>query len=237
MGNQIAIKIKYYTLGIGNNEYEGEAELSEFKSRIHEDYLSTFEIQTAERGGSNFIVEFLYNISLTDFLSFIIGGIVWDLVKGAGKQFVLRPFIELYKEFRKKPGAQEIRDITFIFNDSRICIYSIVDGSPEMDFELIGQIFNSLAENYSLFVQPVLNEPKEIHIPIFLDNVSLKTPTFRLKFDCDDPLYDIRYNFESDAYFKFWGLQYMDYQKCVFDVAEKQLIKEHWYDENEFERY
>jgi|LSQX01.3.fsa_nt_gb hypothetical protein len=237
MENQIAIKIKYYALGVGNNKYVGENELIEFKNKVHENYFSTFEIQTAERGGGNFIVEFLYNITLSDFLSFILGGIVWDLVKGVNKHFFLRPFIELYKKFRERPGAQDIRDITFVFNDSRIYVYSTEDRSAEVDFDLIGKLFNKLAENYSLLTHPVYNEPKEIHIPLFLDNASLKTPIFRLKFDYDDPLYTVGFEFESDAYFKFWGLQYMDYYKCVFDVKEKQIIAEHWYDESEFEWY
>jgi hypothetical protein len=106
-----------------------------------------------------------------------------------------------------------------------------------MDFELVGNIFKCLAENFTLFTLPDLNTPKEIHIPIFLDNVSLKTPTFRLKFEYDDPLYGIGTSFKSDAYFQFWGLEYMDYQKYVFDITERQIIKQRWFVEDEFGWY
>jgi len=234
MENQIAMKIQYYALRIGDDKFAGEKELYEFKSKIHEKYISTFEIEAAERGGKNFFIELLYNISLRDFLLFILGGAVWDLIKGGTKQFILRPFIRLYKNFRKSEGAQEIRDITFIFNDARVNIYSIFHNKPEVNFELIGKIFSSLAKNFQNISNKELKGLKSIHIPVFWDTISFKYPIYRTKLEFDEPLELDENSIKEEDYFDFWGLEYFDNQRQVYKVSEEKLISERWFTENEF---
>lgn len=102
MDNEIAINIKYYAFGDGKGGHYNIEQIKDFRKEIQDEYISSFHIHTAECGGGNFFIEFIYNLSLSDFLSFIVGGIAWDCIKSGVKRYAIDNFIKLYKKYRKK---------------------------------------------------------------------------------------------------------------------------------------
>ncbi len=237
--NQVALKIKYYVLGTGDNHFEGEGVLSKFKKEIHDEYFATFEIELADRGGGgNFVLELLMDITLKDYLMIIIGGVAWDLVKAGTKKLFIRPFIELYKKFRKDNSSQEIQELTFIFNDSRVKISAIKQITYEIDFEICGEIILSLAKHYHYFENSPGNFPLEIHIPLIEDSISNDTPLYRSLLSVDEPyVFNLKpqKKFTNEDYFKFWGLNYLGWIKYVYNLETTQLFENRWLAEDQFD--
>jgi hypothetical protein len=237
MENQVAINIKYFAIGNGNDGYYGEDELYEFKNQIHSEYISSFKVNTAECGANNFFIDFIYNLSLSDFLSFIVGGMAWDIIKHGTKKYAIDKFISFYTNFRTKTASQDIRDVTFLFNDSQVNFYSIIDNKPEVDFNLIGKIFKSLSEHY-----PNMKNnnkfPTEICIPIFCDSNRFEKPIYRVKLECDEPLtYPDHRIFKESDYWGFWGLKYgYEFKRDVYSVSDKKLLNSDWLTEEEFNK-
>jgi len=237
MENQIAINIKYFAFGNGNDGFHEIDSINDFKDQIHEEYISSFHIHEAECGGGHFIIEFIYNLSLSDFLSFIVGGVAWDLIKYGTKKYAIDTFVKLYKKFRKDEVINDIRDVTFLFNDTKIEFYSILDREVEVDFELIGELFITLANNYERLTNEKGKNPTEICVPVFLDSISGKEPVFRAKLEVDEPFYfEGNKRFERIDYWGYWGVKYSDYDRAVYNVSENVLSEINWFTEQEFLR-
>lgn len=237
--NNIALKIDYFVFGTGDNGYYGEIPLIEFKDNLQSEYICTFNLKYAELGGGNFIIEFLYSISLKDYLMIVLGGAAWDVIKTGAKEFILRPFIEMYEEFKKKDDSQKIQDVKFVFSDSTIYITIIKDIEYEINFKTIGKIFKMLAKQYTNFKNEYGANPTEIHLPLFFDPVTLEKPVYRYKLDVDEPLYfheGLANQFKLDSYFKTWGLEYMDYSRSVYLVADQKMIRTNWMLKDEYLR-
>lgn len=237
MTNEIALKIDYYVLGKSETENYGEDELNIFRDQLQKDYIVTFNKKVAERGAGNFIIELLFNLSLKDYLMIIIGGAAWDLVKIGTRNFLVRPFIEQYKNFRLTVFSQEIRDIVFTFSDTKLHIYSVIDNEVEVSFSIISQVFQELAKYYNQLDNVPTNKLTDIHIPIFHDITSKSQEIYRQKLSVDEPLsVEIDENiFDRSAYFKLWGLSYFNYERKIFDLQKQALMKKTWLLEDEYE--
>lgn len=240
MKNEIAIKIEYYVLGKSSTENYGEDDVDQFRDEIQNDYVVTFNKKAAERGGGHFIIEFLLNLKLEDYLMMIIGGLAWDLVKMGTRQFFLKPFIERYIKFRETTYAHDIRDIIFNFSDTKLHIYSVIDNSPEVNFAIISKVFQKLASNYNKIDIDKNNKLTDIHIPMFLDETGNKN-IYRQKLEFDDPIElelmiagkenDV---FTQKAYFKYWGLAYFNYERKVYNLEKQELLNSNWRSEDEY---
>ena len=225
-----------YDKDLIENENYGEDDIDKFRNSIQKDYIVTFKKTVAERGGGNFIIEFLLNLTLQDFLMIILGGVTWDLVKFGTRKFFIKPFLDEYEKFKKTPYAQEIRDIAFNFSNAKLHIYSIINGEPEINFATVSKIFQKLAKVYNkLDIEPT-NKLTDIHIPIFHDVTANEMDLFRQKLSVDDPLEDgLKDNiFTYKAYFNFWGLVYFNYQRKIFDVNSQVLKIKNWYTEDDY---
>lgn len=238
--NLVALRIKYYVLGTGDNHFEDEKGLAEFKQEIHNEYISSFEIELADRGGfSNFVIEFLLDITLKDYLLMVAGGLAWDTIKYGSKQLFIRPFINLYQKFRRSQASQKIQEITFIFNDSRILIRSIHQISYEIDFQLLGKIFSRLSLHYEKFEVGEGHYPLEIDIPLIEDILKRGTPTYRYILSVDEPyVFEAKpkREFSEADYFKFWGLRFLGWQKYIYKVESSELVSNNWSTEDDYFR-
>jgi len=237
MTNEIAIKIDYFVLGKSETENYGENDLDTFRDLIQKDYVVTFKKNVAERGGGNFIIEFLMNLSLKDYLMTILGGGAWDLVKFGARKFFIRPFIEEYNKFRKTPYSQDIRDISFTFSDTKLHLYSIIDCESEVNFTIVSRVFQELAKNYNKIDIVQTNKLTDIYIPIFHDLTSKEQDIYRQKLSVDEPLsFELTEDiFDKTAYFKLWGLSYFNYKRKIYDLQKQELIDKTWFLEDEYE--
>lgn len=232
MKNEVSILIDYFALYSDSETMEGEEDLNTFKKNVDENYVNKFIVRPAERGGGNFIIDILINLSLQEYLEIIAGGVAYDLVKRGGKNFMLRPFLNAYREFRKKPSSQEIRDIGFIFKDTKIVIHAIVYSEPEAQFDYLEEIFSALSQSYPKFVSGNKNSPVSINIPIYADNITTSETIYRGKLDVDEILDASTFTLES--YLDLWGLEYPNYNKFIYDYPKGELVKMKWYDEEDF---
>ena len=236
MKNEIAIKINYNVLGKNDEENYGEDDVNQFRNRIQDHYLVTFHKHIAERGGGNFLIEFLIGLTLKDYLMVIAGGLAWDLIKIGSKKFFIQPFIDEYKKFRLTPYSQEIRDIAFTFSDTKLRILSARKDGVEVSFGIISRIFQKLAANYSKLDIDKHNKLTEITIPIFADSITADGLVYREKLEYDEPLlYEENLDiFNNEAYLKYWGLTFNNYNRKVFNVDSKSILNSSWYTGDEY---
>jgi hypothetical protein len=238
MKNEIAIKVHYRILGKSDSENYGEDELDKFQQRIQNEYLVIMKKSIAERGGGNFLIEFLLGLTLKDYLMVIAGGVGWDLVKIGTKKFLLQPFIKQYRKFRETEYSQEIRDIAFTFSDTKLNILSIIPKQPEVNFVTIARIFQSLAKVYNQLDSDPNNKLIEISIPIFRDDFTSDKVIYREKLEVDEPLH-FEHNqniFNEHSYLKYWGLTFSNFTRKVFDFEAQSIINETWLTDSDFTR-
>lgn len=235
--NDVALRIKYFVLGTEVNHFEGEEDLASFKAELHKTYFATFETEFADRGGGgNFLIEFLLDITLKDYLMIVASGLAWDIVKLGAQNYLIRPFIKLYKKFRANEASQKIEEINLVFRDSRIIITTLNPRKPEIDFELVQDIINAIAQNYSKLLIDNSIEPNEIHVPLIKDNISSTKTIYRYVLSVDEPLIFNQTppkKFSNEDYFMYWGLKYLGWRKYVYNVKAETCFESDWYtDEN-----
>ena len=107
----------------------------------------------------------------------------------------------------------EVEELSFVLNDSLIIIKKIYHHSVQ---EQLGNIINTLAENYVHLTKGLTEAPYEIYIPVFEEDIP----------ENDDRLSNINSgNSSKKDYFAYWGL-YFDSEEdaVIYDLSNKCII-------------
>ncbi|MBT8183783.1 MAG: hypothetical protein KJN76_03000 [Eudoraea sp.] len=107
----------------------------------------------------------------------------------------------------------DVEELSIILEDSLILIKKIFHHSIQ---EQLGNIVNTIAENYVHLTRGLTEAPYEIYIPVFEEDIP----------DNDDRLSSINTgNSSKKDYFAFWGL-YFDSEEdaVIYDLSNKSII-------------
>jgi hypothetical protein len=218
-----AVRIEYWAESdgkVGLFEPEG---MSEFRTDLAANYVSQVRARPGALGGLyGLSVDFLTSFTLNHFLSLIVDGIAYDLVKSGADALVLRPFIAAYKALKKRNGERftglRIERLRLSFQDSTLIIHELRDVDLESNVE---PILNALASHYKSLILRSGEEPRFISIPVVEDPADDRLSRFREFLDVDETVRDI----SAQRYLEFWGLQY-DFANTsrVYDVEKQMLL-------------
>jgi len=218
-----AVRIEYWAEAdgkIGVFEPEG---MSEFKAELAANYVSQVRGRPGAMGGLyGLSVDFLTSFSLRHFLSLIMDGIAYDLVKSGSEALILRPFIAAYKALKKRNNERfitglRIERLSLSFEDSTVIIHELRNVELVSNLE---PILYTLASHYKNLILRSGEEPSLISVPVVEDPADDRLSRFREFLDVDETVQDI----SALRYLGFWGLRY-DFANTsrVYDV-EKQLL-------------
>ncbi|UBZ13497.1 hypothetical protein LDL77_16630 [Flagellimonas marinaquae] len=227
----IAIKISYYGEPLDDFTISELHGISEFKEELDKSY-KTFVHQKTDGFGSGFYelaIELLSDISLKEFIEFVVGGVAYDLIKSGSRRLILKPFYAAYSKLKEKNSNVDISRLDFSFNDSTISIYKIFKNSI---FEELENILLGLQINYNnLYLQGV-EKPYQIDIPIFKNPNGTHNIDYRCKLSFDETIKEIG----KEDYYKFWGSFYQfkgrfyvyDYKNQVLTTNEYFTEELYW---------
>lgn len=107
----------------------------------------------------------------------------------------------------------EVEELSIVLNDSLMIIKKIYHHSIQ---EQLGNIINTIAENYIHITKGLTEAPYEIYIPVFEEDIP----------DNDDRLSNINSgNSSKKDYFAFWGLYFESEEDAViYDISNKSII-------------
>lgn len=238
--NEIAINISYnafYT----NYDLEDFQGVVELKQVLSQHYVSRIKGTPVGRGGGvyEFIVGFLMNISLKDFIKFILEGLAFDLIKSETKSLVLKPFMKAFEDFNAKNGGHvAIREFKFQFDESEVVIRSINDQGV---YSIAPLVFEKLAQAYSKLLEPNSNKyPNRICIPIVYDTIMAKTDSIQYRELLTDEEEYLFNKLSTNQYFEFWGINFEfnhAQPEVVFDVKKTTMTSNEFYSATNFERF
>jgi len=105
MEKAAALKITYWIYP-AKCDFEGA---NEFRRHLADNYISVIQTRPGDAGGNFQLgIEFVSQITLVDVAKFLMSGITYDMIKSGAESFVLRPFLEAYKNLRDKNQAHNI---------------------------------------------------------------------------------------------------------------------------------
>jgi hypothetical protein len=215
-----AIKISYYGEPNENYNISEFVGISDFKNNLERDYTTFIRQKTDGYGAGfyEFVVEIISDITLNDFITFLLTGTAFDLVKYGTKNFAIQPFLNAYKKLRTTNKEVDIEELRFSFKDSNVIIYRIYQNSILEELE---NILLSLSINYDKLFYENKERPYQIDIPVFEDPIENNGIDFRFLLSVDEPIQ----NTSSKDYFKFWGAYYQFRGwKYVYDCLNKKLM-------------
>lgn len=197
---------------------------------MSESYIAVVNGRPGDLGGGlyEFAVEFIANISLSDVVKFLAGGIAYDLIKSGSKAFVLRPFCDAYKKLKDRNPRLDITEFRVMFQDSILVIYKITDDSI---FSQLESILGAIAKHYENLVLASGETPLEIHVPVLEDLAQDRLCRFRVLLDVDETIANVT----TDDYFKLWGISY-DFSRNfrIYDLTRELLIDEEFYTQQRY---
>lgn len=221
MNRTLAVKVDYWAIQEGENSLLQLAGITEFQNELEQSYISRVHGRPGDLGGGlyEFAVQLISNISVHDVVKLIADGIAFDLLKAGTKSFVLRPFLVAYERLKARNADRhvDIHEIQLMFNDAEVVISKICSDSI---YESLGQIFQTLAEDFDCLRGRNGEYPYSIQIPVFEDPEK-RFCRFRVLLDADETISPVT----RANYFDYWGLQY-DFEGTsrVFDVKRRLLI-------------
>lgn len=222
-----SVKVTYW---IGEGDIEG---INEFSEELAQNYVANVRGRRAGLGGGLYqlSVEFLSHLTLREIATFLLEGVAYDLIKTAGKEFIIRPFLDAYRRLRERSGNRrvDIDQIRFTLQDTSILINRL----PRTDLLAdLGNILLSVAQNLEDIALASEDRIFEIRIPVVEDNTEDRVCRFRDLTWIDEPM-DIT-QISSADYFKYWGLEYDIHPRKVYDVKARALIGERYYTDMEY---
>lgn len=221
MNHTLAINIDYWAVQKDENDLLQLAGITDFQDDLSQNYVSRVHGRPGGLGGGlyEFAIQVIANISVHDVVKLIADGIAFDLLKAGTKSFVLRPFLAAYGKLKARNADRgvDIHEIKFMFNDAEVVISKICDDSI---YESLGQIFQTLAQNFEHLRGRKGEYPYSIQIPVFEDPEK-RLCRFRVLLDVDETIQKVT----SANYLEYWGVQY-DFERTsrVFDVKRTLLI-------------
>ncbi len=218
-----AVKITYWAEQVGPTSINTLVGLDEFRHELDQEYSSVVHGRPGDLGGLyQLAVHFISNITLADIAALIGSGVAYDLLKSGSKAFVLRPFLNAYKQLRdRNPSFRiDIEELRLEFQDSIVAIDSTYSNAIPSQ---VGDLLTILAKSYSKLVLPSGEAPFEIRIPVLEDTSEDRISRFRATLEVDEMIA----RRSKEDYFGYWGLWY-DYSRQfrVLDVQRQLLIDE-----------
>ncbi|HXA78694.1 MAG TPA: hypothetical protein VNV41_16285 [Candidatus Acidoferrales bacterium] len=234
MNPTASVKIRYWVshnnTSLQFRDLEG---IEDFRAELADAYVSTVQGRPAGAGGwLRLWVEFQSQCSLSELVRILLEGTAYDLLRRAGTEFILKPFLGAYQKLKERNAERhiEIAELRFIFEDAIV----VVEDLPNTDLlSQLEKILHTLAENYDRLMLQSGERPFEIQIPIFEDPAEDRPYRFRQILEEDEtiPLEQ----FSAADYFRLWGLQF-DYAGLmrVYDVERQLLIDESFYTRSQY---
>lgn len=219
MSHAPSVTVLYWAEQIDERSIHDLAGIQEFRSELKEEYLSLVRSRPGDLGGLyQLAVHFVSDITLSDVTAFLGAGIAYDLIKSGSKQFLLRPFLRAYERLREKNKNVDIEVLRLEFSDSIVAIDSTF---PNAIPSVLGDVLQTLAQNYGALTLPSGETPFEIRIPVLEDRSEASMGGFRAVLEVDEMVSKRA----REDYFGFWGLWYdYSHQFRVFDVKRRVLI-------------
>ena len=116
-----SVRISYWAEKKEGISLHSLAGLEEFRKDLDDNYISVVQSRPGDLGGLHqFVVEFVSSISLHDFVTFLLEGISFDLIKSGTKALVFRPFISAYKKLKEHDENKhvDIEEFRVVFQDA-----------------------------------------------------------------------------------------------------------------------
>lgn len=217
-----SVHVTYWAEKNGETTLDDLEGIQAFRRDLQESYVAVVHSRPGDLGGLwQLTVEFVSSITLGDVAGFIAAGAAYDAIKEGAKQFVLRPFLQAYRQLRERNSASppDIAVLRLVFGDSILVIHRL---GPDSVVQNLESIMRALAREYPHMVLRSGETPFEIHIPVFADLSDDALCRFRVLLDVDET---IEPHPETD-YLRLWGLVY-DYsqkQKRVYEPSRRLLI-------------
>ena len=222
MEAKAAVRISYWAVQEGATIIEPVG-IAEFKEELSQNYVSSVHGRPGDLGGGLYelTIEFLTSISIQDVVTFIAGGVAYDVIKSGTKAFMLRPLIAAYEKLKNKNKDRDIdiHELKFIFQDAEVIVGKICSDSI---YDSLSQIFRAISDNYGFLKNRDGEFPYTIQIPVFEDPEK-KLCRFRVLLDVDETIDNVT----SANYLDYWGIYY-DFERAsrVYDVKKRLLIDE-----------
>lgn len=206
-----SLKITYWAEMEPNGiiEFDG---INEFRKAIATEYAGIVKVMPGELGGGlyEFIIEFIFNGTLADYIK-VIGGYIGgkSLEKMTDpylERYVFKPLQRAYKKLKERnPQSLETYSFTIELSDTRIIIYKA--GTTD----IISYLNNVLQEIGNRFKHLWWedNFPYEIHVPALKDK-SKDTVFFRPPLGEDEYISVKEYDYHTG----YWGVLYFKNGLC-----------------------
>ena len=228
-----AVKVEYWALRADATDLQDLDGIEEFRSELATNYVGQVHARPGEAGFLyGLSVEFLTTFTLQHFLTLILDGIIYDLVKSGSHALVLKPFIAAYRSLKAKnierKRRMQIDTLLLSFQDSVVQIDNLGEDAILDNLEVV---LETLASNYSRLILGTSEKPFSIVIPIFEDPSSDRPCRFRQILDVDETIR----NMTSEDYLNLWGVQY-DYSCAnrVFRVKDQLLSEDEFYTRRQY---
>lgn len=204
-------------LSIEYNEREFE-KIDEFKSALNGHYNYQIRpkwIPAAAEGGEFWMTIFI-NSKLSEFIAAAItGGLLWDVIKVAGKRYILKPLteaLEILNQNNSQFGGLRVRRLKFQFDNCQI----IIGGLNQNFTSVISFIFSQIAKMKPRFESD--NEGQEvikIELPIDYNPSVDKRGYSPYQVDVFNEDYDLK------AFKKMWKITFStNYPVLVYDFSK-----------------
>ena len=140
-------------------------------------------------------------------------------------QSLLTELKELFKKNKHlKPGLDEL---TIDYEDCKVRIYSLYDGSIEESIESILKALCSFRlENKQLF-----KSIRKIHLPIFKNKDYYDLCEYRVRLNVDENIL----SFKKSDYLQYWGLTLKN-KKVIYSVLQNKIIEEVFYTQKGYDK-
>jgi hypothetical protein len=220
MDKSISIKITYWAFvdGAGVEDF---ADIDQFKQELAEAYPGLVKALPSGRGGSvyQFIIDFVFNGSLEDYLKLLAGYLGGKAVDKVAEpilnKYLFRPLQEAYTKLRNKNKGLDSFSISIELSDTKIIIYKVGDEDIVDKIELIlaaiGQHYKNLWHDGDF--------PFEIHIPALRDEKE-GTIFYRPPLGEDESLQLTHHDYNKG----YWGIMtFRTGLSCVYDLDKKVI--------------
>lgn len=202
METGLSVKILYWSEQTGPQEIMEFVGIDEFKETLSDHYVSLVQNRPGDLGGLyHMVVEFVSQMTFQRVTEIIIEGIAFDLIKEGSKAFVLKPFLNAYRELLAKPENErlDIEELTIAFQDTTLHIDQV---GNEIIVDNLENIFTVLSHHYENLTLANGERPVEIYLPVFEDPADGRLSKFRVRLDVDETIFD----FSAANYTTYWGI-------------------------------
>jgi hypothetical protein len=212
--NDLFISIEY-----NNREFDG---IEEFKSSLAENYHHQIRPKwiPACSEGAEFWMTVFVNTGIADFIKgAIAGGLVWDLIKFGGKEYVFSPLYKslekLNKDNSKNWGGLKVLKYKLQFDDCELHV-----GGVNKNFtSIFSTVFNEIAKRKPEFEKEIGQEVIKIELPIeFMEHFENVNERFSLDIYNED--YSIK------AFKNIWRVTFStEFPIMIYSFSEKKLFE------------